>query len=48
MADSDLTNPKNIHQLTIWKKSAFSAKLVSIKIVLQRQRSNQAVIVSNV
>jgi len=28
-----LTDPKNTRQLTIWKKSAFSAKLVSTKIV---------------
>jgi len=48
MADSDLTNPKNIRQLTIWKKSVFNAKLVSTKIVWQKQRSNQAVIASNV
>jgi len=48
MADSDLTNPKNIRQLTIWKKSVFNAKLVSTKIVWQRQRSNQAVIVNTV
>jgi len=47
MADSDLTNPKNIRQLTIWKKSVFNAKLVSTKIVWQRRRSNQAVIASN-
>jgi len=48
MADSDLTNPKNIRPLTIWKKSAFSAKLVSTKIVWQKQKSSQPVIVSNV
>jgi hypothetical protein len=48
MVDSDLTNPKNIRQLTIWKKSVFNAKLVSTKIVWQRQRSNQAVIVNTV
>jgi len=48
MADSDLTNPKNIRQLTIWKKSVFNAKLDSTKIVWQKQRSNQAVIASNV
>jgi len=47
MADSDLTNPKNIRQLTIWKKSAFSAKLASTEIAWQRQRSSQAVIASN-
>jgi hypothetical protein len=33
MADLDLTNPKNTRQLIIWKKSAFSAKLASTKIV---------------
>jgi hypothetical protein len=33
MADLDLTNPKNTRQLTIWKKSAFSAKLANTKIV---------------
>jgi len=48
MADSDLTNPKNIRQLTIWKKSVFNAKLDSTKIVWQRQRSSQAAIVSTV
>jgi len=48
MAGSDLTNPKNTRQLTIWKKSAFSARLVSTEIVWQRQRSSQAVIASNV
>jgi len=48
MADSDLTNPKNIRRLTIWKKSVFNAKLVNTKIVWQKQRSNQAVIASNV
>jgi len=47
MEDSDLTNPKNTRRLTIWKKSVFNAKLVSTKIVLQRQRSSQAVIASN-
>jgi hypothetical protein len=47
MADSDLTNPKNTRLLTIWKKSAFSARLVSTEIVWQRQRSSQAVIASN-
>jgi len=44
MADSDLTNPKNIRQLTIWKKSAFNAKLDSIKTAWQRQRRYQAAI----
>jgi len=48
MADSDLTNPKNTRQLTIWKKSAFSAKLVNTEIAWQKQRSSQAVIASNV
>jgi len=48
MADSDLTNPKNIRQLTIWKKSVFNAKLVSTKIAWQRQRSSQAAIANNV
>jgi hypothetical protein len=48
MADSDLTNPKNTHPLTIWKKSAFSARLVSTKNVWQRQRSSQPVIASSV
>jgi len=48
MADSDLTNPKNIRQLTIWKKSVFNAKLASTEIVWQRQRSNQAVIANTV
>jgi len=48
MADSDLTNPKNIRQLTIWKKSVFNAKLVSTKIVLQRQRRYQYVIANTV
>jgi hypothetical protein len=48
MADSDLTNPKNTRLLTIWKKSAFSVKLDSTKIVWQKQRSNQAVIANNV
>jgi len=33
MAGSDLTNPKNTRQLTIWKKSVFSARLASTKIV---------------
>jgi hypothetical protein len=46
MADSDLTNPKNIHLLTIWKKFVFNAKLDSTKTVWQRQRSNQAAIVN--
>jgi len=46
MAGSDLTNPKNTRQLTIWKKSVFSARLVSTKIVWQRQRSSQAAIVN--
>jgi hypothetical protein len=48
MADSDLTNPKNIRQLTIWKKYVFNAKLVSIKIVLQRQRRYQVAIANTV
>jgi len=48
MADSDSTNPKNTRRLTIWKKSVFNAKLVSTKIVWQKQRSSQAVIASNV
>jgi len=48
MADSDLTNPKNIRQLTIWKKSVFNAKLVNIKIVLQRQRRYQVAIANTV
>jgi hypothetical protein len=33
MADLGLINPKNTRQLTIWKKSVFSAKLASTKIV---------------
>jgi len=48
MEDSDLTNPKNIRRLTIWKKSVFNAKLVNTEIVWQKQRSSQAVIASNV
>jgi len=48
MEDSDLTNPKNTHRLTIWKKSVFNAKLVNTEIVWQKQRSSQAVIASNV
>jgi len=47
MEDSDLTNPKNIRRLTIWKKSVFNAKLVNTEIVWQKQRSSQAVIASN-
>jgi len=48
MEDSDLTNPKNIRRLTIWKKSVFNAKLVSTKIVLQRPRRYQYVIANTV
>lgn len=48
IADSDLTNPKNIRRLIIWKKSVFNAKLVSTKIVWQRPRRYQYVIVSTV
>jgi hypothetical protein len=48
MADSDLTNPRNTRQLTIWKKSVFNAKLGSTKIVWQRQRSSQAAIANTV
>jgi len=48
MADLDLTNPRNTSQLKIWKKSVFSARLVSTEIAWQRQRSSQAVIASNV
>jgi len=48
MAGSDLTNPKNTRRLTILKKSVFNAKLGSTKIVLQRPRRYQYVIVSTV
>jgi len=48
MAASDLTNPKNTRQLTIWKKSVFNAKQDSTEIAWQKQRSSQAVIASNV
>jgi len=48
MEDSDLTNPKNTRRLTIWKKSAFSAKLVNTEIAWQKQRSSQAVIANTV
>jgi len=46
MADLDLTNLKNIRQLTIWKKSAFSARLVSTEIVWQKQKNRQHAIVN--
>ena len=48
MADSDLTNLKNIRPLTIWKKSVFNAKLDSTKIVLQRPKRYQYVIANTV